>query len=226
MLRIDTRELPVDIAVHPRARRMTLRIDKGSGRLRLTLPPGVSRDDGLSFVRRQESWLRRRLDELPEAVPFADGAVLPILGIDHLVRHRPDTRSGVWRSAGEIHVSGKAEHLRRRLTDFLKKEARAEITPRAHALANEIGRPVRRITLRDTSSRWGSCSSRGDLSFSWRLVLAPESVLHYVVAHEVAHLRHMNHGPHFWRLVDTLIDDVETPKHWLRHHGARLMRYG
>lgn len=226
MLRIDARELPVDIAVHPRARRMTLRVDKGSGRLRLTLPPGVSRDDGLSFIRRQEGWLRQRLAELPEAVPFADGTLLPILGFDHRVRHRPDTRAGVWRSAGEIHVSGQAEHLPRRLTDFLKKEARAEITPRAHALAKEVGRPVGRITLRDTSSRWGSCSSRGDLSFSWRLILAPETVLHYVVAHEVAHLRHMNHGPRFWHLVDTLVDDVETPKRWLRHNGARLMRYG
>jgi len=226
MLRLDTRELPVDIAVHPRARRMTLRVDKGSGRLRLTLPPGVSREEGLRFVQRQEGWLRRRLAELPEAVPFADGAVLPILGVDHEVRHRPDARRGVWRADGVIHVSGQAEHLPRRLTDFLKREARGEIAPRAQALAERIGRPVGRVTLRDTASRWGSCSSRGDLSFSWRLILAPEPVLHYVVAHEVAHLRHMNHGPRFWALVDQLVDDVDTPKHWLRRHGARLMRYG
>jgi hypothetical protein len=226
MLRIDARELPVDIGVHPRARRITLRLDKTSGRLRLTLPPGVSEREGLRFAARQEGWLRRRLAELPQAVPFVDGAELPILGVPHRIVHRPEARRGVWRAAGELHASGQAEHLPRRIRDFLKAEARREIAPRAHELADRVGRPVGRITLRDTVSRWGSCSARGDLSFSWRLVLAPESVLHYVVVHEVAHLRHMNHGAQFWALVDRLMDDPETPKAWLRRHGASLMRYG
>ncbi|WP_241503722.1 M48 family metallopeptidase [Ferruginivarius sediminum] len=226
MLRIEDRELPVDVRTHPTARRMTLRVDRASGRLRLTLPPGVGVAEGLQFAERHRGWVRARLAELPDQVPFADGARLPILGDEHEVRHRPEMRAGVWREAGVIHVSGAGEHLPRRLRDFLRKEARTEIAPRVRDLATRVGRPAGRITLRDTSSRWGSCTARGDLSFSWRLIFAPEAVLHYVVAHEVAHLVHLNHGPKFWALVDELIDDVAGPRRWLRRHGAELMRYG
>jgi hypothetical protein len=226
MLRVDAREVPVELALHPRARRITLRVDKARGTLRLTLPPGVSQAEGLSFAGRQQAWLRRRLSELPAAVPFADGAQVPVLGVPHTIRHEPGARRGVWRAGGTIHVSGEAAHLPRRVGDYLKREARREIVARAGPLAVRVGRRHGRITVRDTSSRWGSCSAKGDLSFSWRLVLAPEHVLQYVVAHEVAHLRHMNHGPRFWALVDQLVDGVDTSKAWLRHHGPALMRYG
>jgi predicted metal-dependent hydrolase len=226
MLRVDAREVPVELALHPRARRITLRVDKVRGTLRLTLPPGVSQSEGLRFAGRQQAWLRRRLSELPQAVPFADGAQVPVLGELHTIRHVPGARRGVWREAGEIRVSGAAAHLPRRVRDYLKREARREIAQRAAPLARQVGRPHGRITLRDTASRWGSCSAKGDLSFSWRLIMAPERVLQYVVAHEVAHLRQMNHSPRFWALVDQLMDDVETPKAWLRRHGASLMRYG
>lgn len=227
MLRIEDRLLPVDVRTHPNARRMTLRVDRASGRLRLTLPPGVGVAEGLRFAERHDGWLRARLAELPARVPFADGAVLPVLGVDHVVRHRPDARAGVWCADGVIHVSGRDEYLPRRVRDFLKKEARGEIAPRVHDLAARVGRPAGRITLRDTSSRWGSCTARGDLSFSWRLIFAPEPVLNYVVAHEVAHLVHLNHGPRFWALVGELTDDdAAGPRRWLRRHGARLLRYG
>ena len=226
MLRVDAREVPVDLALHPRARRITLRVDKARGTLRLTLPPGVSESEGLRFAARQQAWLRRRLAELPQAVPFADGAQIPVLGEPHRIRHAPDARRGVWRAGGEIWVSGEADHLARRVRDYLKREARREIGARAAPLAAQIGRRHGRITIRDTASRWGSCSARGDLSFSWRLILAPDRVLQYVVAHEVAHLAQMNHSPRFWAVVDRLIDDVETPKAWLRRHGGSLMRYG
>jgi predicted metal-dependent hydrolase len=226
MLRVDAREVPVELALHPRARRITLRVDKARGTLRLTLPPGVSQSEGLRFAGRQQAWLRRRLSELPQAVPFAEGAEVPVLGEAHTIRHVPGARRGVWRAHGAIYVSGAGEHLPRRVRDYLKAEARREIAQRAAPLARQVGRPHGRITIRDTASRWGSCSAKGDLSFSWRLILAPERVLQYVVAHEVAHLRQMNHSPRFWALVDQLVDDAETPKAWLRHHGASLMRYG
>lgn len=226
MLRVAERLIPVDVRTNGAARRIILRVDRASGRLRLTLPPGVGTAEGLRFAERQTGWLRARLAELPARVPFADGAVLPVLGEPHVVRHRPDARAGVWRQGGEIHVSGRGEHLPRRLRDFLRQTARAAIAPRARDMAAVVGRPPGRITLRDTRSRWGSCTARGDLGFSWRLVLAPEAVLDYVVAHEVAHLVHMNHGPPFWRLVGTLVDDVDGPRRWLRRHGPDLLRYG
>jgi predicted metal-dependent hydrolase len=217
---------PVEVRVNRRARRMTLRLDKQGDGLRLTLPPGVPVADGLTFVTRQEAWLSRRLATRPARVDFADGAAIPILGAPHIIRHRPDARRGTWRAEGELHVSGAAEHLPRRVQDFLKAEARREIVPRAHALADQVGKPIGRITLRDTQSRWGSCSARGHLNFCWRLVMAPEAVLQYVVAHEVAHLVHMNHGARFWRLCAELHPDMETPRRWLRAHGETLQRYG
>jgi predicted metal-dependent hydrolase len=109
-------------------------------------------------------------------------------------------------------------------------EARAAIAPLARAMAAQLGRKVTRISVRDTTSRWGSCSRGGALSFCWRLILAPDAVFTYVVAHEVAHLAHMNHGPAFWRTVDKLMPPgLGTPRSardWLRRHGAVLHRYG
>lgn len=226
MLRVDGDEWPLDLRVNRRARRITLSVDRKSGRLRLTLPPGISTAQGLAFAERHSAWLRRRLAELPARVPFADGTELPVLGRAHVVRHLPQMRGGAWREGSEIRVSGRAEHLPRRVTDLLKREARTEILPRARDKAAAIGRHPGRIAVRDTVSRWGSCTARGDLAFSWRLILAPEDVLDYVVAHEVAHLQHLNHGPRFWALVGRLAAEVDGPRRWLRAHGTRLLRYG
>jgi len=142
------------------------------------------------------------------------------------VAHDPRARRGVWRGPGTIVVSGQAEHLGRRLGDFLKREARQEITRRARDKATRIDRRVGRISLRDTRSRWGSCSSRGDMNFSWRLILTPDFVLDYVVAHEVAHLVELNHSRRFWKLTAELTAEMERAKNWLSREGALVHRYG
>ena len=158
--------------------------------------------------------------------------MLPVLGREHRVRHCPAQRGSVWveqcdpESHPEIRVSGGAAHVSRRVTDWLKRQARAEIGNRARAYASRLDRRVARISIRDTSSRWGSCSSRASLSFSWRLILAPEAVLDYVCAHEAAHLVEMNHSPAFWRHVAALVGDWEPPRRWLKHNGGLLHRYG
>lgn len=214
-----------------RARRMLLRVDPAHGGPELVLPDGVSPDIGADFARRHLGWLRVRLARLPARIGLVDGAEIPILGVPHRLRHRPDQRGGVWRLAdpdgsAELHVAGHAEHLARRVTDFLKAEARRAIAPRARGYATALDRSPGRITVRDTASRWGSCSARGDLSFSWRLVLAPEAVLDYVVAHEVAHLVEMNHSAAFWRLVERLMPGYEHQRAWLKRHGGKLHAYG
>jgi hypothetical protein len=111
------------------------------------------------------------------------------------------------------------------MTDALRKVAREEITTRALKMAKKTERRIQRITVRDTRSRWGSCSSTGNLSFSWRLIFAPEEVLEYVVAHEVAHLRYMNHSEKFWNLVSYLCPNYEAAKAWLKLHGKELYRF-
>jgi predicted metal-dependent hydrolase len=151
---------------------------------------------------------------------------VPLLDVPHLIRHRPEARGGAWIEDGALHVSGRAEHVPRRVREFLRAEARRRIHPLVFAHAGRLGRTPCRVSVKDTRSRWGSCSSRGDLAFSWRLVMAPEPVLSYVVAHEVAHLVEMNHAPAFWRLVATLIGDPAPARGWLRRHGAGLHRYG
>ncbi|HJM49993.1 MAG TPA: SprT family zinc-dependent metalloprotease [Alphaproteobacteria bacterium] len=220
------------IRVRPsaRARRMALKIDPRRG-AELVLPRGISRRRGLAFAAEHGAWLADRLAALPEQVPFAAGATIPYLGRPHVVCHRPETRLGqrpapVWLEAGNICVSGGLAHLGRRLGDWLKLSARREALDRVEAAAGRIDAGFQRLTIRDPRTRWGSCSAQGGLSFSWRLILAPEAVFDYVVAHEVAHLLELNHGARFWDLVEQLVLDSQSPRDWLSQHGTALHRYG
>ena len=226
MLRLDDREVPLLVRRNRRARRITLRLDQTGDHVCLTLPRGVALAEGLAFASSRGEWLSDQLASVPPRIPFAEGAVIPVLGRDVVIRHSPAARRGVWHDGEQLMVSGFPEHLARRVRDYLKAEARREIGERAHAKARLIERPIARLTLRDTQSRWGSCTAEGAISLSWRLVLAPLEVLDYVVAHEVAHLVHMNHGRRFWALTAKLTDQVAGPQRWLRDNGARLLRYG
>jgi predicted metal-dependent hydrolase len=225
-LDIEGRTVPLRIRRDRRARRLILRIDGHRDGVVVTLPGHVPVAEGVDLARSKAAWIMRQLDRLPPRVPFAHGALVPVLGVDHRVRFDPAGRRPVRRGRGEIVVGGRPEHLARRLTDWLRAEARRLVAPRAHHKAERLGRAPAGITMRDTRSRWGSCSADGKLSFSWRLVMAPEHVLDYVVAHEVAHLVEKNHGSRFWELVADLTGDAETARAWLNAHGARLHRYG
>ncbi len=220
--------MPLEFRRSSRARRISLRIDQAKGRVVLTAPSSLAPRHALDFLIRNEGWIAARVAQLPTALPFADGATVPVLGVPHLIRADASRLRGLpARAAGTITVPGAPEHLPRRLADYLKAEAKREIAERARAKAEIVGRPVKAITLRDTRSRWGSCSGAGRLAFSWRLILAPEFVLDYVVAHEVAHLKEMNHGIRFWRLCATLTDsDPKAARQWLRRHGGGLHAYG
>src|SRR5262245_53016171 len=217
----------VSIRVSPRARRVGLRIDAAERKVEVILPRGVAVKTGLRFLEAKRAWVTARLEALPQPVPFVEGALVPILGVPHRIRRELDPAAPPVRIVdGEIRVRGDPLHLARRLREALVAAARAEIAPRARRLAAQLGRDIARINLRDTKSRWGSCSGRGNLSFSWRLIFAPEPVLDYVVAHEVAHLVEMNHGPRFWRLVESLTPDSTWPRAWLKQHRTRLLAYG
>jgi predicted metal-dependent hydrolase len=218
---------PLAIRVNPRARRMSLRVDAATRTIELVMPRGAATEHGVRFVDAHRGWIAARLDALPVPVRFEDGAIIPVLGVPHRIRHHADRgASPVSIGDGEILVRGDAAFLARRVRDHLVKLARQEFGRRARGCAARIGRSVVRVAVRDTKSRWGSCSSTGNLSFSWRLILAPEAVIDYVVAHEVAHLAEMNHGPRFWRLVAGLAGDHVGPRGWLKRHRNRLLSYG
>ena len=224
---------PIEVAVrrNAAARRITLRVKNATGQVVLTLPKRVPLTQGRSFALRQVDWLADRLSTVPEAVPFARGKVILLRGVPHRL---------VWRGArgvtrvepyvpGQVRVigvCGPEEHFARRVSDFLKREARKDIEPAVKRYARRLRVPVGRISVKDTISRWGSCSAKGDLAFSWRLILAPSFVLEYLCAHEVAHRREMNHGDNFWRIVHRLFPETDDAEEWLKQNGTDLHRYG
>lgn len=220
-------ELPLAVVRSARARRASLRVDAARRRIVLTVPPRMPLATAAAFAQQQAAWIAARLGRLPERRPFADGAELPFFGAPHVVRHRPEARGTVWREAGEIHVAGGAAHLPRRLRDWLTGELRRELVPLVQAKSATVERPVRRITLRDNRSRWGSCGPDGTLTFSWRLVFAPPVVVDYMAAHEVAHLVHLNHSARFWALARHLsAGSLDEADGWLKRNGAELLQYG
>lgn len=225
-LALDGRNVPIAVRRSRRARNIALRIDPARQEPELVLPPRVGEAEGLDFVRSRSRWLLDRLAALPPHVPFRPGEILPLRGEPHRIAHAPHGRRGVWAEDGEICVSGNAEHLARRLHDWLRREARAAIVPHVRDKAARLGRAPGRISVRDQRSRWGSCAANGNLSFNWRLILAPDRVLDYVVAHEVGHLAVPNHSAAFWATVGRLSPYVDDGRAWLRRNGDRLFRYG
>ena len=225
-----------------RARRIGLRIDPVAGDIVITLPPRGSRRTGLSLLRAHEAWIAAKLDALPMALRIEDGGVIPVFGRPHRILHAPGTRGaaakgsgdpmdcrkscggGAWIEAQTIHVAGGIEFLARRVRDALSLLARDHFSRLSLEKAGLAGLKPSAIRVRDTSSRWGSCAPDGALMFSWRLIMAPEFVQDYVVAHEVSHLRHMNHGRHFWDLVGALTPHRDKASAWLNQHGQGLLR--
>ena len=211
---------------HAQARRLVLRLNATGTEVQVTVPNGVSRARALEFTERSRNWIEGRVRARGSLIHLVDGAAVPLRGIEHDVRHVPGRRGVV--SADHdllyINVPGDPAHLPRRLLDFLKAEARSDLTRATARYATAMGVKFRRITIRDQRSRWGSCSASGDLSYSWRLILAPDYVLDYVAAHEVAHLRHLDHSPRFWRLVLTHCPNAARAKNWLREHGQEVHR--
>lgn len=227
LLRIDGRPVEVTVRLNPRARRLIVKVHPSTGEVSVVAPSRRALDHAMEFARSESSWIARRLAHVPEPVDLELGARIPFRGQDHAICPAARGPAPVWidRGARVIRISGHSEHAPRRLLDFLKREARRTFEARVFHYAERVGVEPKRITVRDTASRWGSCSTTRSLSLSWRLILAPPFVLDYVVAHEVAHLRHMNHGSRFWSLVRELVGDVETPQAWLSRNGPLLHRY-
>ena len=212
------------------ARRYTLRIQAATREVLLTMPLRGSLADAKAFAQKSGGWIATRLNRLPEPAPFVDGTIVPLRGRPHRIVHRPGARGTVWAEIvdGEalLCVAGAAPHVSRRVADYLKREAKRDLDAASRRYACALGATVARVSVRDTSSRWGSCSATGALSFSWRLILAPPHVLDYLAAHEAAHLLELSHAARFWRIVRGICPEMDRAKAWLDAHGADLHRYG
>jgi predicted metal-dependent hydrolase len=216
---------------HRQARRYTLRIQAATREVILTLPPRGSLKEAKAFAAKHGGWIAARLGRLPALVPFAHGTLLPLRGVPHRIVHRRAVRGTVWTETDAqghrlLCVAGEAPHVARRVTDFLKREAKRDVEAASRRYAEKLGVKIGRLVVRDQTTRWGSCSTTGSLSFSWRLILAPPYVLDYLAAHEVAHLVEMNHSRRFWRLVERIYPGLQRAKAWLDVNGTDLHRYG
>ena len=228
-LQVGTRIIALNIVRSARANRLTLRIARQGNAAKITAPVNVRETDILAFVSRNMGWLGEKLNAYPEKPNLRAGVKVPIRGVAHKIIHRPGrgTNSVMACETGpEIHVYGQESAVARRIADHLKKEAKATIEPMVLKLAADTDRRVKSIRFKDTTSRWGSCSSDGNLSFSWRIMMAPPKVIAYLVAHEVAHLTEMNHGPKFWALCGKLCPDSDDCRSWLKRNGAKLQSIG
>ena len=226
-LRIGPRSAPATVKINKRARRMIVRVDQVTGRVLVTTPSRRSVPEAIAFARSRADWIAAQIEDGSGPMPFVPGEVVPYLGVDHMIEMSGGARSIVRIGPRRtIQVGGDEAHCNRRVTDFLKKEARREITERVDYYANLVGRKRGVIRIRDMKSRWGSCSSEGAMSFSWRLILTPSEILDYVAAHECAHLAHLNHSRAFWRLVEKLDVDAEAARIWFEENGQSLFAWG
>lgn len=219
-------EIALSVRRSGRARHILLHVGTLDGSVELVLPNRVPLSEGMAFARSKRNWIEQRLAKVQQRVPFEDGMEVPVLGVPHIIQHIPAARGRVRRDGAALVAESRPEHLARRVRDWFCAEARREITARVDDKARRLGQSRGRITIRDQRTRWGSCSYSGNLNFSWRLIMAPEHVLDYVVAHEVAHLRELNHGERFWSLVEGLSDDISGSRQWLAQNGLQLHRYG
>jgi len=227
---LDEQAIEVRLRTNPRARRFTLRVPSNGETPVLTMPANGSEAEARTFLERHRDWLKKRLAERPDRIAFEDGAAIPIRGQTHYIEHCPGRRGTVWldEHAGDrlLCVTGNEEHLARRVTDWLRAEARRDLEPAVLSLCETLHTRAKSIRIGDPKTRWGSCSTTGRLSFSWRLIMAPSFVLKYLAAHEVAHFKEMNHSDRFWKLTRELSPETDQAEAWLKAHGRGLHRYG
>jgi predicted metal-dependent hydrolase len=214
------------------ARRYILRVHNAHRRAIITMPLRGSKLIAHNLATKNATWIHQRIQKIPDAVPFVPNTKILLRDEPYILIHHPEEHKATWlespglNNVGYIHISGKRAHFERRVYDFLKKLALIDLTQSVHFYCHKINIAPRSLRLRDTKSRWGSCSADGKLNFSWRLIMAPHYVLDYLAANEVCHLIHLNHSAVFWDLTRKLCAMTDQAEHWLKYKGTSLYSYG
>lgn len=207
------------------ARRMTLKINEKERVPVLAVPRFCSRKQAINFVTEHTDWIVKALGKLPEVKYFAAGETISLFGQSVVIEHHPEARRGVWLEEGKLCVSGAAEFIHRRVKDYIKKRAGEEFYAHSKQLTDRIGSKLAGVSIKDTTSRWGSCSTLKHINYSWRIALAPDFVIDYLMAHEVSHLKHPDHSDAFWACVATLCPEWSNGRIWLKRYGKTLYAY-
>jgi predicted metal-dependent hydrolase len=225
---IDGKSIALSFRRNARCRRMVLRLTPDGQSVVMTLPSRTGLQEAMRFAETSKPWIKSTMAKRPSAIAFQNDSAVMFQGQTYKIIATGGRRGVISVSSEDltITVPGDPAHVPRRLTDWLKAQAKAKLQIASADYAAAMQTKFQKLTVRDQKSRWGSCSASGDLSYSWRLILAPPHILDYVAAHEVAHLREMNHGPRFWRLVVTHCKSAKEARHWLRERGKELHRYG
>ncbi len=228
-INLGNRTAPLVARVNRRAKKLIIKVDAVAGEICVTAPSKRALPEAIAFAKESASWIETQLDEKLRAKPFRESMKFPYRGVECRIIQAGGPRAPVRyvdRPEPHVIVGGDAAHLNRRLCEWLKREARAAITERVDHYSARIGKHRTALRIRDTQTRWGSCSSDGVLSFSWRLILAPPWILDYVAAHECVHLVHLNHSKTYWRDLKNLGVDPRAAANWLKSEGPGLFAYG
>jgi predicted metal-dependent hydrolase len=208
-----------------RTRRFSLRVSRLDGKVTLSIPARAREAEALAFLRGQEGWLRATLDAMPESAVMSVGMGAQVMVEGRLLTLCPGTGRAIRVEADRLLIPGDPAQAGVRLAAWLKVLARDRLARASGHYADLLGRTYSRLTLRDTRSRWGSCSPEGALMYSWRLIMAPPAVLDYVAAHEAAHLVELNHSPAYWAVVSGIFPGWRSERAWLQEHGQTLHRF-
>lgn len=224
--------IPLELVPSKRARRLALRLDVRDRRFKLIQPMGVSKQKAYAFALSHLSWMEEKIKLIPAPVPFAHGSILPLFEKDHTI----ETQYAADRKRTEISIETSRilmltnkctpQEQSARLERFLKQYAKQELARLSYIKADIISKKINKISIREMSTRWGSCSPTSNISYNWRLIFAPFYVTDYIVAHEVAHLKHLDHSSAFWHVCRHLSEDYIGGKSWIKSHGHTLLRYG
>ncbi|MFA7275704.1 MAG: SprT family zinc-dependent metalloprotease [Pseudobdellovibrionaceae bacterium] len=228
MLDFSTLNPDLVVKISSRARRLALRLDTQARKVNLIVPHRASMGKAYEFASANQNWIREKLGTLPRPIPFAHGAIIPIMGTPRTICL--DKSGGkittITIQSDSIHIASRSGDIAPRLTRHLKTIASEEFYSIALEKAARLNKPITQFTIRDMKTRWGSCSTDGKMTLSWRLIFAPPEAIDYVIAHEAAHLIHPNHSPRFWKLCENLCTDFKAGSAWMREHGASLAQYG
>lgn len=218
-------DFPLQINSGWKTRRLTLRIDTKNRKVVLSMPKICSTNKAREFILNHLDWIEEHLSKLPPVKEFTDGEIISVLGRQIRLCHLPDSLKAAAEQDGVLYVGGDLAFFHRRVKDYIKREAKKDFWKRSKALADQLNCPLENVTLKDTKSRWGSCSSLNNINYNWRIALAPQCVIDYLMAHEVSHLKHRDHSPAFWRCVKTLNPGAALGRNWLKAHGSELYLY-
>lgn len=226
-IELEGRFYPLRIRKLAQSRSIAVSADTAKGEVRLTMPRYADTAHALRFAQSKSDWLAAHFADALPPVPIVNGTELAFAGQSHFVRWSRDFSRKPLKIEGEIRVGGPQERLETRVIEWMKEQARAIYADDLAYYCRQADANIPTLSVGDARRRWGSCSGRKAIRLSWRLVMAPRMVRRSVVAHEVAHLRHMNHSPSFYALLDAIFEgERRAADRWLKEHGAALHLIG